>query len=164
MRISKEEKARRVIWFNNSVLYMLLKHGAEAITYDSVSKELGVAKSSVQKYYPQRNSFFEAIQADLSKILVDPIDTTTTESVMASWVNQHRNGYFCSVADLVVREAINKDGSSASTYCVRQLSDKLQRELPNEDTNSLIFKLFGFTSMRTKLDDISSIDIQDCAA
>ncbi|USE34352.1 TetR/AcrR family transcriptional regulator [Endozoicomonas sp. SCSIO W0465] len=73
-KISSEERARRQQSYDAVILNIFMTESWEAITYDRLSRELDISKSTLQRYYPSRMHFVSALEGNVMPIVARNLD------------------------------------------------------------------------------------------
>ncbi|MCG9690297.1 hypothetical protein L1D55_00535 [Vibrio sp. Isolate22] len=142
-RITKAQREKNFQSYNALILEIFLNEGWEHVTYDRLSKETGLRKSTLQGYYPSNANFDVAIKGKVFPILIQRLDFSNKETLLASWQRSLQHHQFRMIMRMFIMQAYKKGGESSSR--VVGLGQILEQKLPNEDALHLIRVLFGLT-------------------
>lgn len=144
-RITKEQREKNLQTYNALILDIFLNEGWENVTYDRLSKETGLRKSTLQGYYPTSKDFDVAIKGKVFPILMQHLDFTSRQSLVSSWQQALQHNQFRMVMRMFILQAHKMGDASSSRLGVIGLGQLINQRLPNEDSLSVIRELFGLT-------------------
>ncbi|WP_246856152.1 hypothetical protein [Vibrio crassostreae] len=84
-RITKVQWEENLASYNALILDVFLKEGWENVTYDRLSKETGLRKSTLQGYYPCNNDFEIALKGKIVPIFLRHLDFSSKRTLIVSW-------------------------------------------------------------------------------
>ncbi|MGF1838458.1 hypothetical protein [Vibrio atlanticus] len=154
-RISREQREQNFTHYNEIILQIFLNEGWEHITYDRLSKETGLRKSTLQGYYPTNQHFEVAIRGKIFPIIIHHLNLSDKSALIGSWKEAMQDTQFRMVMRMFVMQSYKVGGDGSSRLGVIKLGQLLAHHIPNHDPLTLIRELFGLTV--TELLDINDI-------
>ncbi|MEL0608928.1 hypothetical protein [Vibrio echinoideorum] len=153
-RISKAQWEENFASYNAIILEIFLNEGWDNVTYDRLSKETGLRKSTLQGYYPSNADFESAIQGKVFPIILRHLDFSSREQLIDSWkTSMSSSNQFRMIMRMFIMHAHKKGADGNGRNGVITLTKLISERLPNEDSLALIQLLFGLTV--TELMEIS---------
>ena len=144
-RISREQREQNLANYNEIILQIFLNEGWEYITYDRLSRDTGLRKSTLQGYYPTNQHFEVAIRGKIFPIIIHHLDFTDRNALFSSWKEAMKNTQFRMVMRMFVMQSYKSGGDGSSRLGVIKLGQLIAHHLPNHDPLTLIRELFGLT-------------------
>jgi hypothetical protein len=144
-RISKAQWEENFAAYNSIILKIFLNEGWENVTYDRLSKETGLRKSTLQGYYPSNNDFEIAIKDKVIPIILKHLDFSSKDQLVASWKTALGSIEFKMVVRMLILQAHKKGANSSGRVRVISLTKLISKKLPNEDPLIVTQLLFGLT-------------------
>ncbi len=157
-RISREQHEQNFVSYNQLILQIFLNEGWEHITYDRLSKETGLRKSTLQGYYPTSQHFELAIKGKVFPIMMHHLDFSSKDTLLDSWKRAMQDTQFRMVMRMFVMQAYKIGGDSSSRLGIINLGQLVAHYIPNHDPLTIIRELFGLTV--TELLQIDGIPIE----
>lgn len=152
-RISKAQWEENFAAYNSIILDIFLNEGWDNVTYDRLSKETGLRKSTLQGYYASNSDFEVATQGKIFPIIRQNLDFSSKEALVNSWKNaMGSSNHFRMIMRKFIMQAHKKGADGNGRNGVITLTNLISEKLPNEDSLALIQLLFGLTV--TELMDI----------
>lgn len=152
-RISKAKWEENYASYNAIILEIFLNEGWDHVTYDRLSKETGLRKSTLQGYYPSNTDFEKALKGKVFPIIAAHLDFSTKASLLSSWKEGMKVTQFRMVMRMFVMHAYKKGAEGSGRQGVLGLGNLISDRLPEENTLEVIQLLFGLTV--TELMDIN---------
>ena len=144
-RITKEKWQENFATYNAIILNIFLNEGWEYVTYDRLSKETGLRKSTLQGYYPSNQDFAVAMDGKVLPIIMDHLSFESKEALIQSWTESLESKEFRMIMKMLMMHAAKHENQGQGALGAKGLLNIIQHKLPNEDGLALIQQLFGLT-------------------
>ena len=144
-RITKEKWQENFATYNAIILKIFLNEGWEYVTYDRLSKETGLRKSTLQGYYPSNQDFAVAMDGKVLPIIMDHLSFESKEALIQSWTESLESKEFRMIMKMLMMHATKHEDQGQGALGAKGLLNIIQHKLPNEDGLALIQQLFGLT-------------------
>ncbi|MEZ9463056.1 hypothetical protein AB4178_15255 [Vibrio splendidus] len=145
-RITKAQWEENFASYNALILDIFLTEGWENVTYDRLSKETGLRKSTLQGYYPSNDHFYLALEGKIFPILLDFLDFSSKDSLMSSWKEAMRRQQFIMIMRLLIMHAHKKGSEGNGRLWVLSLTELISKRIPTEDALEIIQYALGLTT------------------
>ncbi len=145
-KISAEQRAANKAQFDEVIVEMFWESGWDSITLNNVSDRLGIRKSTVQNYYPNKKDFGEALKGKVLPVVLDCLDLTSSEEFKISWeIAMKTDQRFRRVVHLLVSNATSEATSALTVGGVVRLrhllADKWASDKVANDTINWVLGL-----------------------
>lgn len=144
-RITKAKWEENFANYNAIILRIFLNEGWDHVTYDRLSKETGLRKSTLQGYYPSNTDFEVALKGKVFPIIAQHLDFESKEALIASWQSAMKDTQFRMVMRMFVMHAYKKGADGSGRQGVLGLGKLIADKLPEDDALETIRLLFGLT-------------------
>ncbi|GAL15399.1 transcriptional regulator LuxT [Vibrio astriarenae] len=144
-RITKAKWEENFANYNAIILRIFLNEGWDHVTYDRLSKETGLRKSTLQGYYPSNTDFEVALKGKVFPIIAQHLDFESKEALIASWQSAMTDTQFRMVMRMFVMHAYKKGADGSGRQGVLGLGKLIADKLPKDDALETIRLLFGLT-------------------
>ncbi len=144
-RITKEKWQENFATYNAIILKIFLNEGWEHVTYDRLSKETGLRKSTLQGYYPSNQDFAVAMDGKVLPIIMDHLSFESKEALIQSWTESLESKEFRMIMKMLMMHAAKHENQGQGALGAKGLHNIIQHKLPKEDGLALIQQLFGLT-------------------
>lgn len=144
-RITKNQREDNFASYNALILDIFLNEGWDHVTYDRLSKETGLRKSTLQGYYPSNADFEVAIKGKVFPIILQHLDFTSKTLLLESWKKAMKVTQFKMIMRMFVMQAHKKGSEGSGRLGVLGLAKYISDRLPTEDPLEIIQLLFGLT-------------------
>ncbi|MGR6862950.1 TetR/AcrR family transcriptional regulator [Aliivibrio salmonicida] len=147
-RITTEERERKKTQYDALILSIFLDEGWDAITYDRLAKDLGIGKSSVQRYYENRMLFATALQGKLMPIALRRLDMTTKDAFIGSWelaISDDKDHVFREIVRMLMTNILHVETSKATVMAVNRLISVLSTHIGRADATEAVKIVLGST-------------------
>ncbi|WP_122082678.1 hypothetical protein [Vibrio coralliirubri] len=144
-RISKAQWEENFASYNALILEIFLNEGWDHVTYDRLSKETGLRKSTLQGYYPSNSDFEVAMKGKVFPIILQHLDFSSKSQLINSWQKAMKENQFKMIMRMFVMHAHKKGAEGSGRLGVLGLAKFISDKLPNEDALEIIQLLFGLT-------------------
>ncbi len=125
-RITASEKAANKLRLDKLITTVFLDEGWEAVTYDRISKEADIRKSTLQGYYPSRADFGEALRGKVLPVFMEYLDFTSREAFIHSWTEALKFKKFRLILNMMI---ITATQNHSSEMAVKGLANFIQHVL-----------------------------------
>lgn len=144
-RISKAQWEENFASYNAIILEIFLNEGWDNVTYDRLSKETGLRKSTLQGYYASNSDFEVAIKGKVFPIILKHLDFSSRAQLIVSWKQAMSSNQFRMIMRLIIMHAHKKGADGNGRLGVIGLTKLISDKLPDEDALELVQLLFGLT-------------------
>ncbi|MDD9194460.1 TetR/AcrR family transcriptional regulator [Aliivibrio sp. S3MY1] len=147
-RITTEERERKKAQYDALILSIFLEEGWDAITYDRLAKDLGIGKSSVQRYYENRMLFATALQGKLMPMALRRLDMTSKEAFIDSWelaINDDQDHVFREIVRMLMTNILHVGTSKATAMAVNRLISVLSTSIGENEAVEAVKASLGLT-------------------
>ncbi|AYO17471.1 hypothetical protein D0812_24210 [Vibrio owensii] len=144
-RISREKWQENLETYNALILKIFLDEGWDHVTYDRLSKETGLRKSTLQGYYPSNKEFENAINGKILPIVLQHLSFESKDKLVDSWRESLSSKQFRMIMRMFVMHASKSGEEGSGKLGVQGLISLVQHKLPEEDALLLVQHLFGLT-------------------
>ncbi len=144
-RITKAQWGENFASYNALILDIFLSEGWDNVTYDRLSKETGLRKSTLQGYYPSNTDFEAALKGKIFPIIVQHLDFSSKSALIESWKSAMHVNQFRMIMRMFVMHAHKKGSEGNGRIGVLGLANFISDKMPNENTLEVIQLLFGLT-------------------
>ncbi|MBC7005673.1 hypothetical protein BIZ37_24245 [Photobacterium sp. BZF1] len=144
-RISKDKWQENFAKYNAIILEIFLTEGWDFVTYDRLSKETGLRKSTLQGYYPSNQDFAVAMDGKVLPIIMQHLSFESREALIQSWAESLESQKFRMIMKMFVMHASKHESEGRGALGAKGLLNIIQYELPDEDGLELLQHLFGLT-------------------
>ena len=144
-RITKEKWQENLAKYNAIILHIFLNEGWDHVTYDRLSKETGLRKSTLQGYYPSNQDFAIAMYGKVLPIIMDHLSFESKEALIKSWSASLESKEFRMIMKMFMMHASKHEDKGQGALGAKGLVNIIQHKLPNEDGLALLQHLFGLT-------------------
>ncbi len=83
---TKEGALQTEALVHQTIIDIFMEHGWEAVTYGSIAKLTGLSRSGIQRIVPSKEAMGEAFQGQVFSYVIGKLDTSTSETVISSWL------------------------------------------------------------------------------
>lgn len=147
-RISAEERERKKKAMDAIIFQIFMTEGWDAVTYDRLAKELGVGKSSIQRYYDNKIMFATALQGKVFPLAVQRLDFSSSDAFVQSWMkayNDQDSHVFREVVRMLMTNIMNHGTSPHSRGAVMKIVAILAENIGEEKAEETIKVVLGHT-------------------
>jgi hypothetical protein len=142
-RISASEREANKRTYDELIFDIFTNEGWDSITYDRLSKDLSVRKSTLQGYYPSRAHFGTALQGKVLPQLLESLDLSSRESFIDSWDKALLQPQFSMVIRLFLENSLTPDTNSSARNGSNNLVRLLQGSMNREEAENLVQMVYG---------------------
>lgn len=149
-RITVEQKQKNKRAYDEIIVKLFLEEGWKSITYDRLTKELGLPKkSSLQSYYPSSAHFIEALRGKMFPLAVESLDFRSYDAFVDSWVSAlEQQSTFRELVMMMVNHMVNHPDSDLGFIGYHRFLNQLEVHLDKETALSAIEKVLGITVLQ----------------
>ncbi|MGR5165770.1 hypothetical protein ACPV5L_01055 [Vibrio astriarenae] len=144
-RITKAKWEENFANYNAIILEIFLNEGWDHVTYDRLSKETGLRKSTLQGYYPSNNDFEVAIKGKIFPIIASHLKFDSKDVLIDSWKAAMQDTQFRMVMRMFVMHAYKKGAEGSGRKGILGLGQIISDKLPDDNALEVIRLLFGLT-------------------
>ncbi|CAE6950390.1 transcriptional regulator [Vibrio sp. B1FIG11] len=149
-RISKQEREQNQRTYDEYIFNLFVTEGWECVTLDRVSKGLGIRKSTLQGYYPDKYAFLNVLQGRVFPLIVGQLDFTSRIAFINAWSNLLvTNNVFQQAVKMLLITIVKNGGESRPRVQapIRRLINELEKNVGHEEANSTIKECLGAALM-----------------
>ncbi|MGF1753532.1 TetR family transcriptional regulator [Vibrio makurazakiensis] len=145
-RISAAEMEKKQKLYDELILKIFLAEGWDAVTYDRISKDMGVTKSSIQRYFPSKMHFATALQGKIFPEAIRLIDVSSKERFFESWERSLReNQIFRESLRIIMTNAIAPVTAQATQNAITRIAHLLAPTIGEEEAKAAVELALGRT-------------------
>lgn len=149
-RITSEQRQKNKRTYDAMIVDLFLEEGWKSITYDRLTKELGLPrKSSLQAYYPSSAHFIEALRGKMFPMAAECLDFSSYDKFVDSWTSaleQHR--VFRELVMMMVNHMVSNPDSDLGMIGYTRFFDRLEGNLGKDAAQDAIEKVLGITVLQ----------------
>ncbi|GAA5645883.1 MULTISPECIES: hypothetical protein [Vibrio] len=142
-RISAVEKERKKRIYDAVIFNIFINEGWEYITYERLSTELDVRKSTLQGYYPTRAHFSTALQDKVLPLMIEKLNFANKDAFIDSWQQALMEKRFLMVIRMFIGSALSPETSNGTRQSLNHLQREMQRTMSQEEADSAIRAVMG---------------------
>jgi AcrR family transcriptional regulator len=143
-RVSAEEIERKRKMYDKCILNLFLTEGWDAVTYDRIAKEMGITKSSLQRYYANKMQFAYALEGQVFRQATELLVFTDKVSFLDSWQKSlGENQIFRECLHIIMTNALAPVSAAATTKAVARLIDELANSIGEEEAKDTVDLALG---------------------
>lgn len=147
-RITAEEKEQKKNQYDALIFQIFTEEGWDAVTYDRLAKELGIGKSSLQRYYPSNLFFATALQGKVFPLAIQKLDLSSKSAFIQSWLTAYHDEndhIFHEVIRMLMVNIMNHGGAPATKSAIGRLIALLAQTLGEDDAKDAVITALGHT-------------------
>ncbi|MCG3816103.1 TetR/AcrR family transcriptional regulator [Photobacterium damselae] len=147
-RISVIEREKKKAIMDELIYQLFLAEGWDAVTYDRLSKELDMRKSTIQSYYEKSIMFATALQGRVFPLVIQKLDFSTKEAFLSSWANAYSDPdshIFRETVRMLLLNIVKPGTSPISRGAVVRLEKMLSESIGDQEANLTIKEALGTT-------------------
>lgn len=145
-RISAEEIQRKRKMYDECILNLFFSEGWDAVTYDRIAKEMGVTKSSLQRYYANKMQFAHALEGKVFQQATQLLDFTSRIAFLNSWqCSLNDNKIFRECLHIIMTNALAPVSAPATTKAVTRLTGVLALHIGDSEAQEVMDIALGRT-------------------
>lgn len=145
--ISPQERQRKKEAFDAYVLQIFLEEGWEAISYERVSKHFKTTNSSIQRYYPHRADFGNALSGHILPILAKHLKFDTKQVFIESWAEAMHDWFFAMVIKMIIENSVVTNTDNNIKKGVYRMVGVLENTMTNEEAVDALESVLGKSVM-----------------
>ncbi|MGF1705105.1 MULTISPECIES: TetR/AcrR family transcriptional regulator [Enterovibrio] len=127
---TKEGALQTEALVHQTIIDIFMEHGWEAVTYGSIAKLTGLSRSGIQRIVPSKEAMGEAFQGQVFSYVFGKLDTSTSETVIASWLKAFDDPKFSNCIRYLVGAVHAEDtGKLKAAKGLERMSSLLGREI-----------------------------------
>lgn len=143
-RVSAEEIQRKRKMYDECILNLFLTEGWNAVTYDRIAKEMGITKSSLQRYYANKMQFAYALEGQVFQQATKLLDFTDRGSFLDSWKQSlNDNQIFRECLHIIMTNALAPVSAEATTKAVTRLTGVLANNIGKVEAQDTVDLALG---------------------
>lgn len=143
-RVSAEEIQRKRKMYDECILNLFLTEGWDAVTYDRIAKEMGITKSSLQRYYANKMQFAYALEGQVFQQATKLLDFTDRDSFLDSWKQSlNDNQIFRECLHIIMTNALAPVSAEATTKAVTRLTGVLANNIGKVEAQDTVDLALG---------------------
>lgn len=143
-RVSAEEIQRKRKMYDECILNLFLTEGWDAVTYDRIAKEMGITKSSLQRYYANKMQFSYALEGQVFQQATKLLDFTDRGSFLDSWKQSlNDNQIFRECLHIIMTNALAPVSAAATTKAVTRLTGVLANNIGKVEAQDTVDLALG---------------------
>ncbi|MCB5361027.1 TetR/AcrR family transcriptional regulator [Vibrio lentus] len=143
-RVSAEEIQRKRKMYDECILNLFLTEGWDAVTYDRIAKEMGITKSSLQRYYANKMQFAYALEGQVFQQATKLLDFTDRDSFLDSWKQSlNENQIFRECLHIIMTNALAPVSAAATTKAVTRLTGVLANNIGKVEAQDTVDLALG---------------------
>ncbi|MEZ8881660.1 TetR/AcrR family transcriptional regulator [Vibrio lentus] len=143
-RVSAEEIQRKRKMYDECILNLFLTEGWDAVTYDRIAKEMGITKSSLQRYYANKMQFAYALEGQVFQQATKLLDFTDRGSFLDSWKKSlNENQIFRECLHIIMTNALAPVSATATTKAVTRLTGVLANNIGKVEAQDTVDLALG---------------------
>ncbi|MEZ8698719.1 TetR/AcrR family transcriptional regulator [Vibrio lentus] len=143
-RVSAEEIQRKRKMYDECILNLFLTEGWDAVTYDRIAKEMGITKSSLQRYYANKMQFAYALEGQVFQQATKLLDFTDRDSFLDSWKQSlNDNQIFRECLHIIMTNALAPVSAAATTKSVTRLTGVLANNIGKVEAQDTVDLALG---------------------
>ncbi|MGF1848750.1 TetR/AcrR family transcriptional regulator [Vibrio lentus] len=143
-RVSAEEIQRKRKMYDECILNLFLTEGWDAVTYDRIAKEMGITKSSLQRYYANKMQFAYALEGQVFQQATKLLDFTDRGSFLDSWKQSlNENQIFRECLHIIMTNALAPVSATATTKAVTRLTGVLANNIGKVEAQDTVDLALG---------------------
>ncbi|MDH5926526.1 TetR family transcriptional regulator [Vibrio lentus] len=143
-RVSAEEIQRKRKMYDECILNLFLTEGWDAVTYDRIAKEMGITKSSLQRYYANKMQFAYALEGQVFQQATKLLDFTDRGSFLDSWKQSlNENQIFRECLHIIMTNALAPVSAAATTKAVTRLTGVLANNIGKVEAQDTVDLALG---------------------
>lgn len=143
-RVSAEEIQRKRKMYDECILNLFLTEGWDAVTYDRIAKEMGITKSSLQRYYANKMQFAYALEGQVFQQATKLLDFTDRGAFLDSWKKSlNENQIFRECLHIIMTNALAPVSAAATTKAVTRLTGVLANNIGKVEAQDTVDLALG---------------------
>ena len=143
-RVRAEEIQRKRKMYDECILNLFLTEGWDAVTYDRIAKEMGITKSSLQRYYANKMQFAYALEGQVFQQATKLLDFTDRGSFLDSWKKSlNENQIFRECLHIIMTNALAPVSATATTKAVTRLTGVLANNIGKVEAQDTVDLALG---------------------
>lgn len=143
-RVSAEEIQRKRKMYDECILNLFLTEGWDAVTYDRIAKEMGITKSSLQRYYANKMQFAYALEGQVFQQATKLLDFTDRGAFLDSWKQSlNDNQIFRECLHIIMTNALAPVSATATTKAVTRLTGVLANNIGKVEAQDTVDLALG---------------------
>ncbi|AYO17470.1 hypothetical protein D0812_24205 [Vibrio owensii] len=142
-RITKEQREKNFQQLNRVILDIFLNEGWSKVTYDRISKETGLRKSTLQGYYPTNSDFLLAVRDKLRRLMLDKLDFSSKKQLLISWNEALAQPEFSHVVDMFISHCVSQAPAPIARKAMKNFHSMIEVSFPQDNSVEIMSQLFG---------------------
>jgi len=145
-RISVVEKERRKLEYDATIFSIFVEEGWNSLTYERLSQELGLSKSTLQGYYPTRVHFGTALEGKIFHIVANAVDFSNQKTIRDSWnKGLESDKLFLGANEMMLHCSLSLDVNRVARTGRNNLVKKFSETMSVDEAENLANLLLGDT-------------------
>ncbi|OBT16934.1 hypothetical protein A9264_09390 [Vibrio sp. UCD-FRSSP16_10] len=132
-KITAEQRSINLERYTKKVLDIFWRDGWDGVTHLSVASELGIRKSTLQSYFPDKVSFGQALRGKVLPEVMKHLDLSTPDKFKQSWEDAMNDLRFKRIVHMLVINATSKSTSDMTVGGINRLQGVLAEAWQDED-------------------------------
>ncbi|NOH78301.1 hypothetical protein F0231_00940 [Vibrio sp. RE86] len=143
-RISREERERRKSLYDSAIRKIIIEEGVHVCTYDRLSNEVGVSRSTLQGYYPTQTEFLSAFEGHFLELFSTRFDYSSSAKFIQSFSELLSEPVFNTLVTTSVASLISPDyqGDKVTKIFIR-FEKQLKGHFTDQEVDEIFLTLFG---------------------
>ena len=149
-RISKQEREQNQRTYDEYIFNLFVAEGWECVTLDRISKGLGIRKSTLQGYYPDKDAFLNVLQGRVFPHIVGQLDFTSRSAFIDAWSHLlATNNVFQQAVKMLLITIVKNGGEPRPRIQapIQRLVSELGKNIGHDEASSTIKECFGAALM-----------------
>lgn len=142
-RISAADREANKRAYDALIFEIFTTEGWENVTYDRLSKDLNVRKSTLQGYYPTSKHFGTAIHGKVLPMLMQQLDITSKEGFIKTWNDALYSKQFNMIIRMFVQSALSPDTNAGARQGINNLTRLLSEHMERSEAEAVIKTVLG---------------------
>lgn len=145
-RITQAQRKANKEQYDADIYQLFLDIGWDKLTYERVSKHLGVKKSTLQSYYPSKHDFFLIWEGKHLPLFYERADFSSKAALLSSWQSMLEDEFL----SVLIRYAVSSSVApiTEKTPLFREsvltpIAKELKVNLPEEDAHEIVCTMLG---------------------
>ncbi|MGF1698207.1 TetR family transcriptional regulator [Vibrio lamellibrachiae] len=147
-RITVAEREQKKQMMDDLIFRLFMTEGWEVVTYDRLAKELGMGKSSIQRYYESKNMFMTALQGKVFPLAMQKLDFSTSEAFINSWVKAYHDEdshVFREVVRMLMDNIMSSGTAPQAKAAIYRMIQQLENIMPHQEAEDTMKMVLGCT-------------------
>jgi hypothetical protein len=141
--ISPEQRKQKKELFDAYIYDLFLSEGWDAITYQRISKRFNTTSSSIQRYYPYKTDFAEALDGKVFPLISKHLSFEGKEAFVNSWVTALDDEFFAMVVRMLIENAMAPRTHTNTIGGAMKLMTGLSQTMTPQEAKEAIESVLG---------------------